>query len=63
MILTYNNGITVAPNQPKKIAEKLIELYSDQKKLRLFGKNSFKALSEKYNLDQTTTKFVTLFKK
>ncbi|HOJ64084.1 MAG TPA: glycosyltransferase [Spirochaetota bacterium] len=58
--LIEDNGFIVEPNNPEKLAEKILELLSCEELRLRFSKKSLE-LSEKYNIKNTSDKMETLY--
>ncbi len=56
-------GLIANHNNPKELANKIYDLLNDDNKLKLFKKNSLKAINEKYSWNRFENIFLDIFKK
>jgi glycosyltransferase involved in cell wall biosynthesis len=55
-----DNGILVGP-EPNEIADKIINLSRNNKRMKILGKNAQKTVLERYNWDDIAQKFINLY--
>lgn len=58
LVNKYNVGLNTIPENPEDIAEKILELYTDEKKRVTMGLNNRKLFEEMFNRKNTYTKIV-----
>lgn len=61
LIIDGENGILVEP-EPKKVAQKIIELYGNKERRDILGESARKTAEEQFNWDDIAQEFINLYK-
>ena len=59
----YDGGFEFNLNEEEKIAEKIVEIISDEQERQFLGNNSKKLIQEYFNLEKTVSKLIQAFQK
>jgi len=56
-----NSNIMIEKNSPKQLADSVISLLSDKKKMRLMGENAKALIKERFDIGPLSHKYMDLY--